>query len=539
MRYCHVALLVPLALFSVSSAAESQRTSPEQVHRWIDQLDHDDFAVREKAAATLTHAGPSAIGPLAEGVLSSNPEVAWRSSEILERMAMEGDEATMDAVVHVLADMAKRGKPGLAQLATEMRTKQKVFRHNRAAAELRKLGGQVAGGDEQAMDEEGLAVMEAMPAVEIADFIVDEVPAIDLDAGIDVEFKEFPLAEKRPAWIEVLEALKIIEPRPAMKGDDLDIEDGTSNTITIDDAAAKPDPTAKPAVGERVASGLLPGAIGAALRRALGKVEEKAVEAIFDPLRPRDLPLAIDEGWAAEEPATDFRLPPLDADDIPLEDIAAEDIFPGEEMGDEIVDAMEMPAGAGIAMIGGPIFMGGGIVMGSDIDMSPGYMSLTREWRGGDAGLKHLKDLSGIANLQIEHAELSDAALPHIAKLASLKHLAIRGGKFSRDALRVFHRQRPNVSIMAMGDGMMGVNGPFNSEGCTLDTVFPGSAAHDGGLRAGDKVTAIEGDPVNDFSDLTICVSTRKVGEKLKVAYERDGQKQETEITLKQRQPGQ
>jgi S1-C subfamily serine protease len=105
--------------------------------------------------------------------------------------------------------------------------------------------------------------------------------------------------------------------------------------------------------------------------------------------------------------------------------------------------------------------------------------------------------------------------------------------------LRVFHRQRPTVSIMAMGEGMMGVNGQFDAKGCILDSVFAGSSAHEAGLQAGDKVLSIGDEPVSDFSELTISVSTRKPGDKFKVAFERSGEKHQVEVTLKQRPAGQ
>jgi S1-C subfamily serine protease len=141
--------------------------------------------------------------------------------------------------------------------------------------------------------------------------------------------------------------------------------------------------------------------------------------------------------------------------------------------------------------------------------------------------------------LQLDHAELTDAALPHIARMKSLTYVSVRGGKFSREALRAFHRQRPKVSLMAMGEGMMGVMGAFNVEGCFLDNVQTGTAASEAGLQAGDKVISIEGEPVGDFSDLTIDVSTRKPGDALKVVYEREGKRHEVKVTLKARPPGQ
>jgi len=203
------------------------------------------------------------------------------------------------------------------------------------------------------------------------------------------------------------------------------------------------------------------------------------------------------------------------------------------------MEAAEVVEAVDVGVIGGPIFFGGGMMIRMDGGMSPGYMTLGREWRGGDAGLKHLKDLSSVAQLQIDHADLSDAALPHMAQMKSLKYVSIRGGKFSPDALRAFHRQRPNVSLMAMGEGMMGVNAAFNSEGCVLDSVIAGTAAHEAGLQSGDKVTSIAGEPIADFSELTIAVSTRKPGDKLRVVYDRGGERRETDVILKPRQPGQ
>lgn len=520
---CYLAflLLVLLAIGLRAQALEPKGPTTPQVREWIAQLDDDDFAVRERAAACLARSGPIAIAPLAEGVVSLNPEVAWRCSETLERIAMEGDEATMDRVVLVLGQLASHGKPQLGQFASEMRERQRVFRHNRAATALRKLGGQVAGGD-AGFSEDGasdLAVVDDVSAIGALErFIVDEAPVLELPPA---EVEDPKLAE-RPAWIELLERLKLIETKPDAKWKGIDIADGANNTVELDegtDHAAPAEPHAKEAagkeaIGDRVAAAVLPGKVGNALRRALGLRDGKP-------------------GGAAK----DFSLTPLeDADEAANAGVAAakaiEDAEPAMEAA-EVIEAVD------VGVIGGPIFFGGGMMMGMDGGVSPGYMMLGREWRGGDTGLKHLKDLSGVAQLQIDHADLTDAALPHIAKMKSLTYLNIRGAKFSRDALRAFHRQRPKVSLMAMGEGMMGVMGAFNAEGCFLDNVQAGTAAHEAGLQAGDKVTSIAGEPIADFSELTIAVSTRQAGDKLKVAYERGGERRETEVTLKARPAGQ
>jgi hypothetical protein len=496
MRYLAFLLLPLLAICSHAQALESRRASMPQVRQWIAQLDDDDFAIREQAAKSLAHAGQMAIGPLAEGVVSVNPEVAWRCSETLERIALEGDEATMDRVVQVLGELAAHGKPQLSQFAADMRQRQRVFRHNRAAAAIRELGGQVAG-DGSESDEDALPIADLGVMIPL---LIDEVPAFELAPPEEVE--TVVLAES-PAVAEILEALKILD-------------------ITKEPAAGEP----QSAIGDRVAAALLPGKVGGALRKALGLGETKPAP---EPVVAKDVPRAAAE---AIEPAKDFSLPPLEGGEEapPPVAIAAKE---------RAVEAVEIVEAVDFGIVGGPIFFGGGMMMGLETGVSPGYLSLGREWRGGDAGLQHAKDLNGISSLQIENADLTDAALPHIAQMKSLKYVSVRGGKFSRDALRAFHRQRPTVSLMTMGEGMMGVMGAFNADGCFLDSVQAGTAAHEAGLQSGDKVTSIAGDPIADFSELTIAVSTRKTGDKLKIVYERGGQRREADLTLKPRQPGQ
>lgn len=513
-RLIVLTFLLSLNIGVAARGAEPPRATAAQVREWMSQLDHDDFAVRETAAVRLSRAGALAIRPLAEGILSPSPEVAWRSSETLERMAMEGDEATMDQVVSVLGTLAQRGKPGLALFASQMRERQRAFRHARASAELRRLGGQVAGGAYQAEAADlgggfGFAVAEE-------DFIIEDAPAIEI---VEMEVDEAPIrfGGEEPAWIEVLKALKLVEGEPAPRW--IDAEE-------IEEVELEGEEEAAPAVADRVAAALLPGRVGGALRRALGLPVAKPAAEIAD-----EEMADVDSGVAK-----DFRLPTLEEAVEALEAPMADDAVDVVEAEVADMEVAEPAAAIGFAMVD-PLFFGG--MIGVDGSGSPGYLSLGRQWRGGDAGLKHLKDLSGISSLQIEHAPLSDAALPHIAKLASLKHLQVRGGKFSREALQAFHRQRPEVSVMAMGEGMMGVTSAFNAESCVLDSVFPESAAHVAGLQAGDKVTAIAGDPIKDFSDLTIAVSTRKPGDAFKVVFERDGKQHEVELTLKARGPGQ
>jgi S1-C subfamily serine protease len=70
---------------------------------------------------------------------------------------------------------------------------------------------------------------------------------------------------------------------------------------------------------------------------------------------------------------------------------------------------------------------------------------------------------------------------------------------------------------------------------CVLTSVYGGSGAADAGLMEGDKIIAIDGVEIRDFSELTISVYGHGVGEKLKIEYEREGQRKTAQVELKAR----
>ena len=96
-------LLVAVAAWmAVASASYAQRPTPERIRDWLTQLDAEDYAAREEATRQLTAAGETGIDALAEGVNSASPEVAWRASESLQQIAIDGNEATLKRVVAAL-----------------------------------------------------------------------------------------------------------------------------------------------------------------------------------------------------------------------------------------------------------------------------------------------------------------------------------------------------------------------------------------------------------------------------------------------------
>jgi regulator of sigma E protease len=65
----------------------------------------------------------------------------------------------------------------------------------------------------------------------------------------------------------------------------------------------------------------------------------------------------------------------------------------------------------------------------------------------------------------------------------------------------------------------------------TLSDVTPGSPAYEAGLRAGDTITAVNGSPTKEWSDVVTGIDSYEPGGKaLEVTYERDGKEAEAEI---------
>ena len=70
------------------------------------------------------------------------------------------------------------------------------------------------------------------------------------------------------------------------------------------------------------------------------------------------------------------------------------------------------------------------------------------------------------------------------------------------------------------------------SEGAQVreaETSGPGSQA---GIQPGDKITSVGGRPVREPEDVAGAIARRRPGERVKVEYERDGQKKSTVVTL-------
>jgi serine protease Do len=71
--------------------------------------------------------------------------------------------------------------------------------------------------------------------------------------------------------------------------------------------------------------------------------------------------------------------------------------------------------------------------------------------------------------------------------------------------------------------------------GVTVSDVVSGSPADQAGLKVGDTITAIEGKDLKNGDDLVADIASRKPGSKVKVAFVRNGKKQDATVTIADR----
>ena len=98
------------------------------------------------------------------------------------------------------------------------------------------------------------------------------------------------------------------------------------------------------------------------------------------------------------------------------------------------------------------------------------------------------------------------------------------GGAVSRGYLGVMIQ--PVSQDIADGLGLKAANGAL------VDQAEPGTPAAEAGLKAGDVITKLNGQLVKDAGDLTRQIGALKPGEKIEIAYMRDGSEKTVSITL-------
>lgn len=482
-----LALLTSGISVRAADAPVANAPSGDELARWIHDLDADSFAIREQASNKLREAGPAAVNLLAQAIVGDSAEVSTRASSILQRIADGSDEATLNQVEAALQKISSKRKAVLSIVAN-IRAQQQKFKHTRAIAQVRALGGGLTGnltGEQQiAMAEDILlAVPGPVPFIEEEVEIAPAIAIEDLAPRFEAPaLEEAPPPPKRGlfgllARLIVPEAAPAIAPVPPAEFFPVPSDIPPDAAIPVEVAPAEFEAPAAPPPPD-----------------AVPRFEERP-----DLPAPADVPMLIP----------------------PIADVA--EVEPAEIFVADDIVMME----PGFAPV--PIMIG-------DMGEGEAYAELTlsKNFRGSDKDLAVLRDIPEIYSLSINGAKLTDAALPHIAALPRLTTLNLRDTPFTSAALRKLRHQRPELSVICRSPAMLGINAGLDGP-CVLTSVFFKSGAYDAGLRDGDEILEVDGHKIGSFSDLTIAVYPHQPGDKVNVKYRREDAEKTVEVTLKSR----
>ncbi|HUQ72120.1 MAG TPA: PDZ domain-containing protein, partial [Planctomycetaceae bacterium] len=123
------------------------KTDAVQIDRWIAELDHDAFAVREAATLSLAKSGVAALPALMKAVREASPEVRIRATQVLAAWYSRPDKDMVDAVEDALEQLLD-AEGTIGDQADVTWDSQRRAREQRCLAHLEELGAGIEYRDD-------------------------------------------------------------------------------------------------------------------------------------------------------------------------------------------------------------------------------------------------------------------------------------------------------------------------------------------------------------------------------------------------------
>lgn len=118
-------------------------------------------------------------------------------------------------------------------------------------------------------------------------------------------------------------------------------------------------------------------------------------------------------------------------------------------------------------------------------------------------------------------------ALPSNTAINTYNEL-VETGKVTRGSIGVSFQEEQSTNPIVLKE----LGAPY---GIVIEGVEPGSPASRAGLKPGDVITQIDGNPVKTGSDLVDRITHARVGSKVRIAYMRERKEMETNVTVEAR----
>lgn len=189
------------------------------------------------------------------------------------------------------------------------------------------------------------------------------------------------------------------------------------------------------------------------------------------------------------------------------------------ELASEILaNARDEAALAKIVELGGqrridPLDVRGAIAR-SGKSYGPVQVIIGSDWKGGIDGLDHLREVSRLTTLSLHSAPLGDEMVPVLLELPQLKRVELLQCELSAEAIRELREKLParQVALLIRGPAQLGIMGSRTGEAQVMQVVAK-SAAAKAGLRQNDTILELDGEKIDDFTELTDRIAVHGPGD--------------------------
>ena len=549
-------LLVGLGLLPViSKAAQVESPRAAAVPELLVQLDADDYQTREAAADQLARRGVNSLKPMVLHSLSSSPESVWRVRSIIEKIGIAGNEDTFYKSTGVLRLLYPLDDTGTTSRLETLRQQWTLTRKKNAIKRLQELGATISDplGDQLALTPhpwggqrgllDGRLILNGRPMV--SDMLPVKSDSTQTQTSAASLRKRKSLTDRE--LIEQVDELLTS-----------DLATNRERILGTDDATKKVANLSSPLQGEqRFAVNALR---NSQLRTGATAILDANFRGSIDDLKSlQAIPNLAIVHWKDRQ---------LDASEMKM---AHKSAFIGRVHIENCKFPNEpLPESAWPRLATHYEFVNQTIPVSAIKRLRTSVINSLKlsKCAASETLHQHLRQIDSLRTLALEDIPVDEQWFESFASIGSLTQISLSACKFDRDAYQELKKSRPKLRVDFTPQAFLGVRSPdfgnANLErarmlarmraaqkanpdqqqdapafdlpvelaGCSISDVVGGSGAEKAGLKPGDVIMKIDGEPVTIFEDIRLIISQHRPGDKLEVEFTRDEQTNTATIEL-------